>query len=53
MSTYPTLKTDDVEILKIKTEDDQLKELQCKTEKHDYENILKSLKVDNDYYKKK
>ena len=24
-----------------------------KTEKHDYENILQSLKIDNDFYKKK
>ena len=53
MNTYPNLKTDDVELLKIKTKDDQLKELQYKTEKHDFENILKSLKVDNEYYKKK
>ena len=53
MSTYPNLKTDDVESLKIKTKDDQLKELQYKTEKHDHENILKSLKVDNESYKKK
>ena len=52
MSTYPDLKND-VELLKIKTKDDQLKELQYKTERHDHENILKSLKVDNDYYKKK
>ena len=47
------MKTDDVELLKIKTKDDQLKELQYKTEKHDHEKILKSLKVDNEYYKKK
>ena len=53
MSGYPNLKTDDVELLKIKTKDDQLKELQYKTEKHDIENILKSLKSDNEYYKKK
>ena len=53
MSGYPKLKTDDVELLKTKTKDDQLKELQYKTEKHDHENILKSLKVDNEYYKKK
>ena len=53
MSGYPNLKTDDVESLKIKTKDDQLKELQYKTEKHDHENILKSLKVDNEYFKKK
>ena len=53
MSGYPNLKTDDVEILKIKTKDDQLKELQYKTEKHDHENILKSLKNDNESMKKK
>ena len=53
MSGYANLKTDDVELLKTKTKDDQLKELQYKTEKHDHENILKSLKVDNEYYKKK
>ena len=52
MTTYPDLKND-VELLKIKTKDDQLKELQYKTEKHDYENILKSLTSDNEYYKKK
>ena len=52
MTTYPDLKND-VELLKIKTKDDQLKELQYKTEKHDFENILKSLKNDNEYYKKK
>ena len=53
MSTYPNLKTDDVELLKIKTKDDQLKELQYKTGKHHFENILKSLRNDNEYYKKK
>ena len=53
MSVYPNLKTDDVELLKIKTKDDQLKDLQYRTEKHDHENILKSLKSDNESYKKK
>ena len=53
MSGYPNLKNDDVELLKIKTKDDQLKALQYKTEKHDHENILKSLKSDNVYYTKK
>ena len=53
MSGYPNLKTDDVEILKRKTKDDQLKELQHRSEKHDHENILKSLKIDNESYKKK
>ena len=52
MSTYTDLKND-IELLKIKTKDDQLKDLQYKTEKHDFENILKSLKSDNEYYKKK
>ena len=42
----------DPEVLK-KTKDDQLKELQNKTEKHDHENILKSPKIDNEDYKKK
>ena len=53
MSGYPNLKTDDVELLKIKTKEDQLKEVQYRQEKYDHENILKSLKVDNEYYKKK
>ena len=53
MSTYPNLKTDDVDLLKITTKDDQIKELQYKTEKHDFDNILKSLKNDNEPYKKK
>ena len=52
MSTYPDLKNEP-ELLKIKTKDDQLKELQYKTEKHDHENILKSLKNDNESIKKK
>ena len=49
---YPNLNYDP-ELLKIKTKDDHLKELQYKTKKHDHENILKSLKIDNEYYKKK
>ena len=53
MSGYPNLKTDDVELLKIKTKDDQLKEVQYKQEKYDHENIIKSLKIDDEYYKKK
>ena len=52
MNTYSTLKTE-AELLKITTKDDEIKTLKYKTEKHDYENILKSLKIDNDYYKKK
>ena len=52
MTTYPDLKND-VELLKIKTRDDEIKNLNYQTEKHDHENILKSLKIDNEDYKKK
>ena len=41
MTTYPNLKIEDPTLLKITTKDDQLKELQYRTEKHDHENILK------------
>ena len=43
----------DPELLKIKTKDDEIKDLKYKTEKHDHENTLKSPKIDNEYYKKK
>ena len=52
MSTYPDLKTEP-ELLKVKTRDDEIKNLKYQTEKHDFENILKSLKSDNEYCKKK
>ena len=39
--------------MKIKTRDDEIKNLKYQTEKHDNENILKSLKSDNESYKKK
>ena len=51
MSTYPDLKNEP-ELLKIKTRDDEIKSLKYQSEKHDFDNILKSLKVDNGYYKK-
>ena len=38
---------------KIKTTDDEIKNLEYQTEKHDHENIKKSLKIDIEYYKKK
>ena len=53
MSTYPNLKSEDFELLKIKTRDDEIKNLKYQTEKHDHENILNSPKIDNEYYKKK
>ena len=52
MSTYPNLIIHP-DLLKIKTKDDEIKDLNYRTEKHDYENILKSLKNDSEYYKKK
>ena len=54
MSTYPNKNIiNEPEILRIKTKDDEIRDLKYKTEKHDYENLLKSLKIDNEYYKKK
>ena len=50
--TYPNL-NNEPELLKIKTRDDEIKNLKYQTEKHDHENILKSLKIENEYYKKK
>ena len=52
MSTYPNLKNDP-EVLKIKTKDDEIKDLKYRSEKHEQENILKSLENDKEYYKKK
>ena len=52
MTTYPNL-NNEPELLTIKTRDDEIKNLKYQTEKHDHENILKSLKADNEYYKKK
>ena len=52
MSTCPNL-NNEPELLEIKKRDDEFKNLIYQTEKHDHDNILKSLKNDNDYYKKK
>ena len=51
MTTYPNL-NNEPELIQIRPKDDQLKELQYKTEKHDHENISKSLKNDNESIKK-
>ena len=40
-------------LLKIETRDDEIKKIKNQIEKHDHENILKNLKVDNEYYKRK
>ena len=52
MTNYPDLKNEP-ELLKIKTREDEIKNLKNQTEKHDYENILKSLESDSESYKKK
>ena len=52
MTTYPNL-NNEPELLKIETRDDETKNLKYQTEKHDFENILKSLKSDNESYNKK
>ena len=52
MSTYPNL-NNEPELSKFKTRDGEIRNLKYQTEKHDHENILKSLEIDNEYYKKK
>ena len=50
--TYLNLNIDP-EVLKIGTKDHKIKEWKNIKEEHDLEKILKSLKIDDDYYKKK
>ena len=52
MTTYPNI-NNEPELIKIKTRDDEIKNLKYQREQHDHENLLKSLKVDNEYYTKK
>ena len=47
MSTYPNF-NDEPQVLKTKTRDDEIKSLKYQIGKHDHENILKSLRSDND-----
>ena len=47
MSTYPNM-NNETEVLKIKAKNDQLRELQNNTEKHDHEKMLKSPKKYNE-----
>ena len=46
MSGYPNI-NNEPELLKIKTRDEEIKNLKYQTEKHDHEIILMSLKIDN------
>ena len=52
MSTYPILNIEP-ELFRTKTKDDEIKDVRYRTEKHDHENLLKSLKYDNECDKKK
>ena len=52
MSGYPDIKNEP-ELLKLRTRGDEMKNLKYQTERHNHENILKSLKVDNDNHKEK
>ena len=52
MTTYPSL-YNEPELVKIKARDDKIKNRKYQSEKHDHENILKSPKSDNEYYKVK
>ena len=50
---YPKIeKNEDPTLLKITTQSDEIKELNYKTQKHDHENLLKSLKTDNESYRR-
>ena len=49
MTTYPTL-NNEPELLETKTRHDEFKNLKYQTEK---QNMLKSLKIDNEYFNKK
>ena len=51
--SYPNLKKEHPTLLKTTTGDDEIKKLKNRREKHDYGKILKSLKIDNHYYRKK
>ena len=51
--TYPNLKNEGATLLKIATKVHEIKKIKFKTERHDLENILQSLKVHKELYRKK
>ena len=53
MSTDPNLNESEATLLKIKTRDGEIKNLKYQTEKHDHEKLLKSLRIEIEFYKKK
>ena len=44
----PNLENGDPTLLQMRTKDVEIKELKYRSEKHDHENVLKSLEIDND-----
>ena len=48
--SHPYLKNESRNLLKTMAENDEIKKLKYITENHDHENVLKSPKIDNDYY---
>ena len=52
MNTYPNL-NNEPDLLKLETRDDEIKNLNYQTERHHHGNIIKSLEIDVEYYKKK
>ena len=52
MTNYPNL-NNEPELLKIKTRDDEIRNLKYQTKRHDHENILKDPEIHYEYYKKK
>ena len=47
---YPPTVNRDPELIKIKTNVEEIKEIIYKTEKHDYEKLIKFLKTLTDFY---
>ena len=50
---HPKLKIEDQHLLKLTTNHNEFEELKKKTEKHAFENISKTLKIDNHYYRER
>ena len=51
--TNPNKEKEDPILLINNKKDDEIKYIKYETENHDQEDVLKSRKIDNDYYKKK
>ena len=47
MTTYPNL-TNEPELLKMEKKDDEIKDLKYRSETHDHEKIMKTLKIENE-----